>query len=77
MTDNIGIFDGITGEQIERPMTAAEAKERAAEIAAYFAAKEAKATAEAEAVAKREAVIAALAAAAGLEVDEVAQALGV
>lgn len=76
MNDLIGIYNHEVGEQVERPMTAAEAKERAAEIAAAVAAKEAKAAAEAEAAAKRQAVLAALAAAAGLEIDEVKEALG-
>jgi hypothetical protein len=39
MTNTIFIYDHSTGEQIERKMTAAEQKERDAEIAAYSAKK--------------------------------------
>lgn len=69
---NVTIYDIATGELIERAETSAEKKQREADIAETAATQ----AAAAEAAAKREAVLAALAAAAGLEVDEVKAALG-
>lgn len=66
------IVDSNTGEITERPFTAAETK--AIETAAKAAQEEA--TAQAAKAAQREAVLAALAAAAGLEIDEVKAVLG-
>ena len=69
----IRLHDLATGEIIDREMTDDEYAEHQLAIAAAAA----KDAADAEALAKREAMIAALAAAAGLDPDDVAQALGV
>jgi len=57
MTEQIGIYEHSTGEQIIREMTAEEQAQRDAEVAAWLAAKEAKAQAETEAAAKRQALL--------------------
>lgn len=56
MTDKVSIYDHATGEQIERAMTAAEQKQRDAEVAAFL---KAQADAEAEAESLRNLKIAA------------------
>ena len=57
MTEQIGIYEHSTGEHIVREMTAEEQAQRDAEVAAWLAAKEAKAQAETEAAAKRQALL--------------------
>lgn len=65
-----------TGVTEEIPLTAEEIAQREADAAAYAAAQAERESAEAEAAAKKAAVLAALAEAAGLSVDEVSAALG-
>ena len=72
MTLRIGIYDHATGETYVRDMTPDEIADYEAAAAETAARKEA----ERLAAEKREAVLAALAAAAGLEIDEVKAALG-
>ena len=57
MNDKIGIYNHTIGEQIIREMTAEEQAQRDAEVAAWSAAKEAKAKGEAEAAIKRQALL--------------------
>lgn len=70
--NTIRIHDLSTGEIIDRPETPVEKKAREAEQAEIAIEN----AAVAQAAANREAVLAALAAAAGLEVDEVKAVLG-
>lgn len=72
---NIIEIDCATGEVTERPMTEAELADRQAAAEAYAAEQAAREAAEAEKAAKKDAVLAALAAAAGLSVDEVKDVL--
>lgn len=65
-----------TGETIEVPLTAEEIAQREAEAAAYAVEQAARDAAEAEKAAKKATVLAALADAAGLSVDEVTAVLG-
>lgn len=74
MTNNIQIYDHITGETIIREMTAEESARRDAEIAEWKATKEAKELAEAETVAAKATAEAKLAAL-GLTADDL-KALG-
>lgn len=65
-----------TGEAIERALTKEEIAQRKADQAAYEAAIAAAEAEAAEKEAKRATVLAALAAATGLEVDEIKAAIG-
>lgn len=65
-----------TGETIEVPLTAEEIAQREADAATYAVEQAARDAAEAEKAAKKATVLAALAGAAGLSVDEVTAVLG-